>query len=94
MTKCCKSCGLFKEYNYLCLNTQNRSTYKDEHGKLWHSSKQCGACHSEYVKLAAKKPPLTTKSCEACQKVFKQKNSVQLYCCKLCRVQGSAKMSV
>jgi hypothetical protein len=82
----CKDCKVEKEFNYLCLNTQDRSTYKDQDNKLWHG-RSCGACHLEYVKVVADKPKLTKVICPACSKEFLQKNGVMRFCGKACRLK-------
>jgi hypothetical protein len=74
----CKICQKTKEYNYLCLNSQGRATYKDEDGIIWHS-RTCGPCHAAYVRSKAGKEPLKVLTCE-CGQEFKQKVINQKTC--------------
>lgn len=83
MKRVCKKCGVEKEYNFLCLNTQGRSVYKDETDKIWHS-KICYACHLKYVKDRSTDRHLAIISCPACQKEFKQKVIRQVACSRAC----------
>lgn len=76
--KTCKVCGVEKESEYLCLNTQGRAVYKDENGKIWHG-KQCSDCFTKYVKSKAGKTPLSLLVC-SCGVEFKQRAIRQKKC--------------
>lgn len=82
-TRVCKRCNIEKQYIYFLLNTQDRMTYKDEDGNLWHG-RTCYPCFKRNVRRKSGHKKLVKKRCTLCHSWFQQLALTQQVCKSTC----------